>query len=351
MRWPWQAAETRADSSYTDALVAAITANAGGQNTAFPTATAALEACAGFVGRAFAAAEVEAPAHATMALDPSCLSLIGRALIRRGELVFLIRVDGGQVKLLPAESHDVDGGPDPATWTYRVTVGGPDRTYTYDRLPAEGVVHLTYGRDPERPWRGYGPLQVAQLAGRLSSETVAALADESSGPRGSFMPLPVDGKDPTTGGMKSDIRTAKGSMLTVEAGDWDNPGDGRMAKWEQKRFGSSPPVALVQLLERSTHEVMAACGLSPALFDVRGDGTSMREGYRQALHSVIAPLGRMVESELARKLDGEVKLTWTELRAADIAGRARAFQSLVGAGMDLTAAAAASGILTPESTA
>ena len=64
--WPFGKTETRADSSYTDALVAAITANARGQNTAFPTATAALEACAGFVSRAFASAEVKAPPDARL---------------------------------------------------------------------------------------------------------------------------------------------------------------------------------------------------------------------------------------------------------------------------------------------
>ena len=74
MRWPWQPREDRADSSYTDALVQAITANAGGQTTAFPTATAALEAAAGVVGRAFAAAEVKAPTAMLRALDPACLS-------------------------------------------------------------------------------------------------------------------------------------------------------------------------------------------------------------------------------------------------------------------------------------
>ena len=39
MKWfPWQSnnMEHRADSSYTDALIAAITANAKGQTTAFP---------------------------------------------------------------------------------------------------------------------------------------------------------------------------------------------------------------------------------------------------------------------------------------------------------------------------
>ena len=52
--------ETRADSSYTDALVAALVGNATGR-TALPTATAALEAAAGLVGRSFASAEIAAP--------------------------------------------------------------------------------------------------------------------------------------------------------------------------------------------------------------------------------------------------------------------------------------------------
>ena len=39
--------EKRADSSYTDALVAVLTSGAAGTSTALPTATAALESCAG----------------------------------------------------------------------------------------------------------------------------------------------------------------------------------------------------------------------------------------------------------------------------------------------------------------
>ena len=45
--------ERRADSSYTDALVAVLTSGAAGTSTALPTATAALESCAGLIGRAF----------------------------------------------------------------------------------------------------------------------------------------------------------------------------------------------------------------------------------------------------------------------------------------------------------
>ena len=344
MRWPFARRETRADSSYTDALIQAITANAAGETTAFPTATAALEACAGFVGRAFAAAEVATAARNLEVLTPACLSMIGRALIRRGEIVLLIRVENGRLRLLPAASHDVDGGPDPSTWHYGVTLGGPARTLSFDNVDGASVVHIAYARDPEQPWRGLGPLQVAQLAGRLSAETVAALADEASGPRGAFLPVPVDGNDPTIATIKTDIRKARGNILLGQGGDWDTGKSGGRAMWKAERFGPAPTDALVELMGMASAEVYSACGLNQALF-VGGEGTAKRESYRQALHSVIAPLGRLVSYELALKLDSDVGLDWIELRAGDIAGRARAFQSLVSGGVDVAKAAALAGLM------
>ena len=41
----------------------------------------------------------------------------------------------------------------------------------------------------------------------------------------------------------------------------------------------------------------------------------------------------------------DIALDWDELRASDIAGRARAFQSMVGAGMDLAKAAGLAGLM------
>ena len=355
MRWPGQRRledriadlETRADSSYTDALIASITANAGGKTTAFPTATAALEACAGFVGRSFASAEVDAPDLMRPALSPGCLSMIARALIRKGEIVLLIDVDLDRgLTLLPAASHDVDGGPDPATWRYRCTVGGPERTLTYDDVPAAGVVHLAYARDPETPWRGVGPLQVAQLAGRLSAQTVAALADEAGTPHGAFLPTPAPGQDGSIAALRSDAGKAKGDLLFVQAGDWGDAGTAA-AQWDTRRFGAEPPLPFVELLKIATREVMMACGVPDTLFADVGSA-SAREAYRIFLHSTVAPIGRLVQDELVVKLEAPVRLDWTELRAGDITGRARAFQSLVGGGMDMAAAAAASGILITE---
>ena len=205
-----------------------------------------------------------------------------------------------------------------------------------------------YARDPEKPWRGYGPLYVASLAGRMSAETSAALADEASGPRGSFLPIPVDGQSGTIDMLKADIQTAKGSMLLAEGGDWDNIASGASAPWRAQRFGPEPPAGLIELHKCSTQEVYAACGISPLVFSA-GQGTAAREGYRQTLFGTIAPLGKLVETELRNKLDDStIDITWNELRASDISGPARAFQSLVGGGMDVNKAAALSGLLSPS---
>ena len=56
----------------------------------------------------------------------------------------------------------------------------------------------------------------------------------------------------------------------------------------------------------------------------------------------------MVAAELSEKLDTPITLDWEELRASDIAGRARAFGTMVTGGMDLTQAAALSGLLAAE---
>ena len=340
----------RRDSSYTDVLVASLTANASGETTAFPTATAALEACSGLVGRAFASAAVSAPDAVREALTPDFLALLGRALIRRGELVALVDVRDGRLMLWPASSHDIDGSYD--AWTYRLNMAGPGEQATREQLPAGAVVHVRYASDPETPWRGYGPLQVAQLAGRLSAETTAALADEASMPRGAVLPMPVDGQDPTIEALKADIKKLRGRLAFVEStkNRWhsDDTRSGARDDWMMRRIGAEPPASMVSLAEHATMEVIIACGFSPALFAATGDGTARREAFRQVLHTVVQPLARLVETELSEKLEAEVTLSFDSLFAADLSGRARAFQSLVGGGMDPAKAAALAGLMEAE---
>lgn len=97
-------------------------------------------------------------------------------------------------------------------------------------------------------------------------------------------------------------------------------------------------------MQIASNEVLSACGVSPAPFDAKA-GAASREAYRQLLHATIAPIGRIVVAELRAKLGPAVNLRFDPLFAGDIQGRARAFLSLVGGGMDASKAAALSGSL------
>ena len=66
------------------------------------------------------------------------------------------------------------------------------------------------------------------------------------------------------------------------------------------------------------------------------------------MFGVLSPLGRLVESELKAKLDEDVTIGWQELRASDLSGRARAFQSMVGGGMNVTDAVSVAGLMVEE---
>ena len=106
--WPFGKLETR-DDSYTDTLVGLLASRAAGQTLAVPTAIGALEACAGVVGRGFASAEVEGRGIVVDALTPAVMEMVGRALIRHGDVVFLVDTTGGRLQLLPCETWDVEG--------------------------------------------------------------------------------------------------------------------------------------------------------------------------------------------------------------------------------------------------
>ena len=347
MRWPWQReVETRSD--FTTLYTGAVAARADG-TTPRARATAALETCAGLIGRSFAAATVEGPDQLTAPLTPGFMAMVGRALVRDGEMVAVIEVRNGRAVLLPGSYHDVWGSHDPASWLYRVTLNGPTSIATQEWLPHDGVVHFMHQRDPSYPWRGLAPLDSATLAGQLSASTVEALADEAGTTRAYLLPTPKPGDDPSMTALRADLRTSKGGLHLVEsmAAEWQG-GDGRTAPrrdWETKRIGADPPQALVMLAERATAEVYAACGVPPQLVEPQGDGTAAREAYRRFLHATVAPLGRLIEAELSEKLESDIRVNFDSLFAADLAGRARAFQSMVGAGMDPAKAAGLAGLM------
>ena len=103
--------------------------------------------------------------------------------------------------------------------------------------------------------------------------------------------------------------------------------------WRAERLGANPPVSLVDLSSRAERSVLAACGVPVELVD-SNSGTGDREAWRRFLFGSVAPVAKIIEEELRAKLDPGVGLQFPELRASDLAGRARAFKQLTEAGVD-----------------
>lgn len=350
MRWPWSKPETRA-APYADAVIAAILADSrGGSTSAKVSTTGAVEAAASLAARAFASAKVSPDVPA---VSPLVLSTIGREIVRRGEVLFIIDVDGvAGLRLTPAVSWDVEGGPAPETWTYRAQLAGP--SHDVERYaPAAGVVHVRAYVEPSAPWRGISPLDAAASTARLLAETETALADESSGPRGYVVTVPQgEDDDDALAGLKADIANLKGSTALVEttAAGW---GEGRGAApsqdWKPQRIGGNPPDTMRQLRQDAEACILGATGTPVELIAARSDGAAVREAWRRYAHAFLTPIGEIVSAEMAEKLDvAGLALDFSALFASDITGRARAFASMVNGGMEIERAAALSGLLAGE---
>ena len=351
MIWPWrEIRRLRAEiRGYSDTLTELLVARSGGGDDPDGSAhlTGAAEACAGLYARAFASATVEGDEYG--ALTPGVLARIARSLIVPGESLHLIRVRRGRVQLLPSGSWDVLGErPDPAAWSYKLQLDGPSGAETVTR-PSAAVLHVRYSEDPSRPWRGLGPLMRAGLSADLLSALETRLKQEAGAPSAYVIPSPADGQSTSTETLRSDVRDAKGGVVLAEtmAGGYGDAGGAPQADWTQKRVGAHPPDVLRALRSDAGCSIMAACGVSESLI-MDADGTAQREAWRRFVHASVMPLARIVEAEIADKLEISVSLDFAGLYASDIVGRAGAFQRMVVGGMDVAEAASLAGLLADE---
>ena len=347
MRWPWQA-RTESRASFTDALVDAFLTGAADEKSRTALATAALEACAALYAGALARARLE---PAIPAIGPDVLALIGRDLIRRGESLHLIELEGGALQCRAVGTWDVRGMPSPSTWRYRVDLFGPtDHETRY--VPGAAVLHVRYACDAARPWLGVGPLQWAESTGALAGRLEAGLANEAGAPVAQIIPVPADGgdggEDDPLKSLKADIAKAKGRALLVEttqAGYGQGPAGAPRRDWEQRRVGFEPPDIARSMRADVFEHVAAACNVPAVLLDAGSEGTSQREALRRRVHLAVEPMGELIAAELAAKLDRPgLRLDFSALMASDLAGKARAVKGLVEAGLELPAAAAIAGL-------
>ena len=112
------------------------------------------------------------------------------------------------------------------------------------------------------------------------------------------------------------------------------------------RSYSSNSTTSPTLQKQSFENVLSACGTPPSLF-TDADGTSQRESLRRWHLGTILPLARILETELSEKLEADVGLKFDNY-PLDLSGRAKAFQSMVGAGMEPAKAAGLAGLMEVE---
>ncbi len=363
MRWPWQTREARqSGGGYADAIVAAIEAQAAAK-VADVSATAAIEAAAGALSRAFAAAAVEAPSWVRDAVTPVWLAQVGRSLVREGASLSVIVMAGdGTVELVPAAYWNFENvnpgaqeGERESTWEARATTYGPSSSWTR-LVQREGLVFVRWGTSPGERYRGRGPTSWAHLTARLSGEAERSLADEAAGPVAQLMAVPQDGGDgdeetDPLAQLKADIGKAKGKAVLVEttsAGWGEGKGAAPTKDWKAERLGPQPPESVVRLADAAFARMLAACGCSPALFD-DSDGTSKREALRQWHLGTVMPLARILEHEISMRLEAPVRLRF-DAYPLDLAGRAQAFQRLVAGGVAVNEALVTAGLLADDAT-
>ena len=358
MKWPWSKSEKRtAGGGYTDAIVAAIEAQAAGK-VANVSSTAAIEAAAGALSRSLAGAEVVGPGWARDAIEPPWLAQVGRSLVREGASLSVIEMStSGKVNLIPAafwnfEALDVPGAELEDDWNCRVSTYGPSSSYTR-LLPRDRLVFIRWGTSPGTRYRGQGPTSWASLTAKTQAEAERSLGDEAAGPLAQLLPVPQDGgdgedeNDDPLALLKADIKGARGKALLVEtvAAAW---GEGRQAApsqdWKAQRLGPQPPEAMVELADAAFCRMLSACGVPPGLFESGADGTSQREALRRWHLGTVEPLARILAHELSRRLEVEIKLKF-DAYPKDMAGRAATFQKLVAGGVAVNEALATSGLL------
>ena len=338
--WPFGKFEHR--ESATDAIVSALISQAGG-SSALPLVEAlgSVEAAAGLWSRAFASASVEPKTPATMALTPTVLAAIGRGLATRGEVVFVLDVSD-IFGLTQAASWKVSGGVRPESWRYTVKQPLPNGGALERTLSSDAVLHLRYATRPDAPWAGISPLGMADETRALASWIERRLAEETSTATSYVLPLP---EAADVDALKADIKGGRGRLHIVDttSAGW---GDGSIAAprqdWKSNRLGANPPESLGKLRSDLKSDIFGVFGIPSS---VHGTGGSARESYRQFLASTIQPLAKLVVEELRVKLDTPtLALDFTELRAADISSRARAYGVLINAGMPPAEAAEATGL-------
>ena len=327
------------ESGYTAQVISRLMAGASGASDG--AALGVIETASRLWAAGLATASVKPASLALSAVTSAVLADIGRGLCRHGESVHLIDVSGGQVRLIPCASWTISGGPDPASWRYRVTSNGPSSTRTM-AVEAGGVLHVRYAPSAAAPWRGRSPLMLAADTARAASRLEAATSEELSFTQSQMLSPRRSASD--YGSTEALSPEAVQQLVDSFAQHTDARAFIVPSDMQASRLGPEPPTSFPLIRDRLENSLLALHGIPPALIAVRGTGTALRESLRQLGATLLRPLGELVTLELREKLDPNAALDFSALRSADVQGAARALKALTDAGMDIADAREATGL-------
>lgn len=336
MRWPWAKPENR-ELNYTDVLLDHALAVATGDVVS--GLAAGLEVAAGWWQRAFMAATVEGSDVLEDLITPH-LGTIGRAMVTTGEIAFAIDTEGDMLTLIPATSVDVAGGPNPASWTYDLTLPGPTNTVSRT-LPADRVLHLMYTPSRVSPWQGISPIEASGTTKNLLANIEKRLAEEFGATHGNGQLIAVPNLE-ASGKLQADLRALKGKLALVQstATNWgDGSTSAPVSDFKPQRIGAMPPEATVKLRREVEQSILAAAGVPVSALGGSSD-SGAREGIRQFTYATISPVAQALALTIGERFGVPgLRFNLEGLRAADMTGRSRTFVALTQGGMTVQDAA------------
>ena len=286
MKWPWRRPEVR--ESYTDQVIARIMASASGASDG--GALAVIEASCRYWGAGLASATLKPDNVALRSVSPSVLDAVGRALCRVGESLHMIDVRGGRVTLTPVSLWEVHGSDDPASWTYRCTVSGPDVTRLVT-LEAASVLHFRYSPSASRPWAGRSPVQLA-----IDTARAAALLEKATAAELGFTQTQMLTPRRAAGDYGVAESLAPEALEKIVAAFATHVNTGAFilpSDVVPSRLGPEPPDSFPLLRDRLENAMYAMHGIPPALINSTiQHGVSMREAFPANFTWAFETIGR-----------------------------------------------------------
>lgn len=137
--------------------------------------------------------------------------------------------------------------------------------------PYELAFRLRAARQAAR--EGNGEVLGKALAGlRTALEDYAPASDPVDVALGALAVRQIAAREVASGHIADDA-------VEDQAANWGAGGAPRQAQgWNLRRLGADPPSALVNLLEIAGRDVLAACGINPAVFS-DGQGVALRSDW------------------------------------------------------------------------